>query len=160
MEILVYIATLVVLFSAVISFLFWAMRSGSKAGAMREVSDNIRRAMEIMIYEIKEAKSVYTPTTNFQQLSLETIKYLPSGEESSFIDFYIDAGTLYFKKESQNPIALISNKVEAGGLAFTATSSTPPSIQITLEINYKNPNNRPEHSASSTASSTASIRSY
>ena len=54
--------------------------------------------MDIMVREIKEAKSVYTPTTNSSQLSLETINYLPVDEENTYIDFFLCGSSLCLKK--------------------------------------------------------------
>jgi len=160
-EILVYIAVLSIVMIAIVSFVLWFIHSNTKAKAMRETLDNTRRAMEIMTYEIKEARSIYTPTTTSTQFSLETTKYLPEGEEMSFIDFYLCDYRLCFKKESQDPIALTSDSVEISNLVFTRiVSGEVPSIQIDLTIDYKNPTNRPEYQASVNLTSTVSLRSY
>jgi type II secretory pathway pseudopilin PulG len=161
-EALIYIATLSVVISAIVSFLFWSIRSNVKAGAMREVSDNVRRAVETISHEIKESKSIYTPTMSFSQLSLETTKYLPVGEKSSYVDFYVATGTIYFKKEGRDAIALTSDSVEVKNLLFSqiSTTTTSPSIRIGLRIDFKNPNNRLEYSASLSVTSTVSVRSY
>jgi len=165
-EVLIYIAVLAIIILAVSAFFLWAIRSNVKTKAMREVLDNARRAMEIMTYEIREAKSVYTPTSIFDshpgQLSLEIKRYLPAGETITYIDFYLCGSQLCLKKESQNPIALTSDRVEISSLIFSqvATTSTIPSIQINLKVNYKAPAQKPEYQASFTATSTASLRSY
>ena len=160
-EMLVYVAVLAIIVLAVSSFFLWTTRSNTKTRAMREALDNSRRAMEIMSSEIKEAKSIYTPTTTSTQLSLETTKYLPAGEETTYIDFYLCGTQLCLKKESQNPIALTSNRVEVKNLVFSQiiTSSTP-SIQINLKIDYKTEAARPEYQASFITTSTISLRSY
>jgi len=165
MEVLIYIAVLAIVVLIVFSFFLWATRANTKAKAMREVLDNARRAMEIMTYEIKEAKSIYTPTSTFDshpgQLSLETKKYLPEGETTSYIDFYLCGFQLCLKKESQDPVTLTSDRVEVSNLMFSRiVTSGIPSIQINLEIDYKNPTGRPEYQASITSTSTASLRSY
>ncbi|MFH1401475.1 MAG: type II secretion system protein [Parcubacteria group bacterium] len=162
MEVLAYISVLVVIISCVISLLFWAVGSASKSKALREVSDNSRRAFEVMDYEIRAARSVYTPTTNSTQLSLETTEYLPEGEKSSYLDFYVSDDVLYMKKESHDPIPLTSDNVEIKKIFFSqiSTTSTVPSIQVGLEISYKNPSNRPEYSAAIQATSTFSFRNY
>jgi len=159
-EILIYIGVLVIIVSAVSSFFLWANRSNAKSKAMNEVLYNARRAMEIMTQEIKESKSIYTPTTISHQLSLETTNHLPEGEETSFIDFYLCGTHICFKKESQDAVVLTSDKVEVSNLEFTqiATASTIPSIQINLKINYKTPSGRPEYQASINTTSTASLR--
>ena len=158
---LVYVAVLAIIVLAVSSFFLWTTRSNTKTRAMREALDNSRRAMEIMSSEIKEAKSIYAPTTTSTQLSLETTKYLPAGEETTYIDFYLCGTQLCLKKESQNPIALTSDRVEVNNLIFSQIiTGGNPSVQIDLGINFKNPQNRPEYQASVNLKSTASLRSY
>lgn len=164
-EILVYIGVLSIIILAIVSFVLWSLRSNTKVKVMREVLDNARRAMEIMTYEIKEAKSIYTPTGIFDshpgQLSLETSKYLPGGERTSYIDFYLCNNRLCFKKESQDPIVLTTDNVEVSNLVFTKiTTGNTPSIQIDLKIDYENPANRPEYRASVNLKSTTSLRIY
>lgn len=165
MEILVYIAVLSIVIVAIVSFVLWSLRSNTKAKVMREVLDNARRAMEIITYEIKEARSIYSPTSIFDshpgQLSLETSKYLPEGERTSYIDFYLCNNRLCFKKESQDPIVLTTDNVEVSNLVFTKiTTGDISSIQIDLKIDYENPANRPEYQASVNLKSTTSLRSY
>jgi len=161
MEVLVYVAVLTIIILAVSSFFLWAIRSNTKTKALRETLDNTRRVMEIMTYEIKEAKSIYTPTTTSTQLSLETTHYSPEGEKTSYIDFYLCDTQLCLKKESQDPITLTSDSVEINNLLFRRiVSGESPSIQIDLTINYKNPANRPEYQASVHLTSTTSLRDY
>jgi len=166
-EVLVYIGILSIIVPAIFSFLIWSIHSSTKAKVMRETLDNARRAMEIMVYEIKEARTIYDPTSTSTQLSLETLHYLPGGERTTYIDFYLCGTQLCLKKESQNPIALTppialtSDKVEVSNLVFTqVVTGQIPSVQIELKIDYKNPYNRPERQASVNLKSTASLRSY
>ena len=161
MEVLVYIGILSIIVVVIFSFLVSSIHYSSKAKVMREASDNARRAMQIMIYEIKEARTIYLPTSTSTQLSLETIHYLPTGERITYIDFYICGTQLCLKKESQSPIPLTSDKVEVRKLVFTrVVTDQIPSVQIELEIDYKNPHNRPEYQASVNLKSAASLRSY
>lgn len=164
-EILIYITVLVILLLIVSSFFLWTSRSNIKARAMREVLDNGRRVMEVMNYEIREAKSIYYPTSTSTQLSIETTKYLPEGEETTHLDFYLCGttfSTLCFKKEAANPLTLTSERVMVKNLIFSqiATTSTIPSIQINLEVAYKAPSDKPEYQASIKISSVVSLRSY
>lgn len=161
-EVVVYTAVLFVVMTVIISFLLWAMQARNKSGAMREVLDNTQRIMSVISYEIKGAKSIYTPTTASTQLSLETLKYPPAGEETSYIDFYLASSTIFLKKESQNPIALNSDRVEIKGLNFDIifATDTTPSVRISLELMYKNPNNRADLAASMSETSTVSMRNY
>ena len=161
-ETLVYIGILIIVVGVVFSFLIWCVHSSTKVKVAREVSDNARRAMEIVVYEIKEARTIYTPTSTSTQLSLKTLHYLPAGEDTTYIDFYICGTQLCLKKESQDhPIALTSDGVEVSKLVFTrVVTDQIPSVQIELKIDYKNPNNRLEYQASVDLKSTASLRNY
>lgn len=163
MEILVYIAVLAIIFLAVSGFLTWTTKSSAKARAIRETANSARRAMEIITYEIREAKSIYTKTSTSTQLSLETIHYLPAGETSSFIDFYLcgeATSTICLKKESQNPIAITSDRTKVSSLIFNQISTTTPSVQIQLKLDYKISAEQSEYQASVDMISTASLRSY
>jgi len=164
-EILIYIAVLSIVTLAASSFFLWISRSNVKARAMREVTANGERVIQMITAEIKEAENIYTPTSVFDshpgQLSLKTKKYLPEGETTSYLDFYLCDAQLCFKKESQNPIALTSERVEVNNLVFNQIiTSGVPSIQINLKIDYKSPANKPEYQASFDTISTVSLRSY
>ena len=160
-EILVYVAVLSIIVVAISSFSIWAIHSNTKARAMREVKDMAQTALEQIISEAREAKTVYTPTTNASQLSLETTKYLPLGEESTFLEFYLCQTRLCLKKEGQNPIALTSDRVEVKNLSFQRVASgQTDSVQVELRVDYKNPASKPEYAASITLKSTASLRGF
>lgn len=160
-ESLVYIGILIIIVGIVFSFLIWCVNLASKIKVAREVSDNARRAMEIMVYEIKGARAVYTPTSSSTQLSLETLHYLPVGENTTYIDFYLCGTQLCLKKESQNPITITSDAVEVTNLVFTrVVTDQISSVQVELKIDYKNTSSRPEYQASVDLKSTASLRSY
>lgn len=148
-EILVYIAILSLVLFLVCSFIFWMNQSNAKTKAKREALENARRALEIMTYEIKGAKSLYRPTTASNQLSLETYRYLPNDEDDTFVDFFLCDSRLCLKKESQDPISLTSNNVEVELLEFTQISINGSlSIKINLTIDSIN------------LTSTVSLRSY
>ncbi len=159
-EVIVYVGILSIIILALSGFVLWSVRSNAKAKAIGETSDSARRAMEAMAREIKAAKSIYTPTTTASQLSLETTRYLPQEETTTYLDFYLCDGRLCLKKESQNPLALTSGKVEVTALNFEIIGVYPGSVKISLTVNYKNPNNRPEYESSVNLISTVSLRSY
>jgi len=160
-EMLVYIAILGILIIILSSFLIWSNNSNVKAKVMRETLEDASRTMEFMTREIRAAKGVYTPTTNSSQLSLETTKYLPQDEDTTYIDFFLCGSQVCFKKESQAPVALTKENVEVSSLVFTeVVSGGVPSIQIDLAVHYKNPQNKPEYQAVVSLTSTASLRAY
>jgi len=167
-EILVYVAILFVVLTTTISFIMWVIQASGKTKSMREVTSNAQRAIDVMAYEIKEATSVYTPVpvssfgSHPGQLSLETIKSLPAGETYSYVDFYLCGTQLCMKKESQNPIAITSDRVQVNSLVFNHIVTAPgiSSVQINLQISYINPASRPELASSINVNYTAALRSY
>ena len=123
-ELLVSISIFSIILLVMVSLLFSVNSSNSKTKAERETQENARRIMDTIIYEIKGAKSIYTPATTLTQLSLETTRYLPSDETNSFIDFFLCGLNLCFKKESQNPVILNSDSVEITSLSFGASNES------------------------------------
>lgn len=161
-EMLVYISVSSIIILATASFVLWVNRSNTKAKVLKEVLNNSRSAMETMSYEIKHAKSIYSPTsvfsTNPGQLSLETPNYAQEDEDTSYIDFFICEQKLCLKKENQDPIVLTSNKVQVKSLKFNQVATS--SVQINLKIDYLAPSDKPEYQASINTTSTVSIRIY
>lgn len=154
-EVLAYIGVFSIIVIAIISFVLWSVHSSIKTRVMRETLYNTRRSLEIMTYEIKTAKSISASST---------VKHLYL-ENATTTEFYLcgsASSTLCQKKGAGDPAYLTSDKVEVKNLEFIkiATSTTTPSIQINLKVNYKNPTGRPEYKASVNATSTASLRSY
>jgi len=165
-EMLVYVAVLSIMIVSVVSFFIWTVNANAKAKAIREVTNNSRIAMDSMIYEIKEAGSIYNPTTayfsNPRQLSLQTTKYIPLGEASSYVDFYLCGTRLCMKKESQPAVAMTSERVKVTNLVFSEIQTSPGavSIQINLTVEYNAPSSRPEYQSSLDSVSVVSLRSY
>ena len=160
-EVLVYISVAFVVISAIVGFVFWLVNSNHKNRIARETANSAKRAMEIMDFEIKNAKAVYAPTTLANQLSLESVRYLPEGEISSYVDFYLCGIQLCLKKESQDPIVLTPESLGVSNLNFTyIKNGSFESVKINLTLDYKNPSGRPEYNFSYTLNSAVSLRSY
>lgn len=157
-ELLIYVAIFSIIIGVIISFIFWLVQSNIKAKVVRETMDNAERIMRTVTKEIKEAKSIYSPTFIATQLSLETAKYLPEGESMSYIDFYLCESRFCFKKESQDPSYLTSDNVEIVNLVFTQIGIS--SIKIDLTVDYIDIGGKPEYQSSTSLSSTISLRSY
>jgi len=152
-EVLISVAVFSLILLAVISFFLSMNNSNAQTKAAREAVENVKSALEKITYEIKSATSIYTPTTTQNQLSLETSRYLPSGEDSTFIDFFLCGTAVCFKKESQDAIAITSDSVQATSLVFSQIStegapSGSSSVQVSLTAN------------NFSLTSTASLRSY
>ena len=164
-EILVYIVVLVVILIAVISFINWSIRINAKAKISVETLNSAKRIMEIMNYEIRSSKSIYNPTSVFglnpSQLSLETTNHLPSGEEVTFIDFYLCGEQLCLKTESQDPVALNTSSIKIDNLIFEEIiSNDKSSIRIDLTASYNGQSELSEYQSTVNLKSTISPRFY
>lgn len=160
-EILVGIGIISVIMLTIISLVMWINYYGSKTRAEREVFENARRALEAITHEIRGAKSVYSPTTTSNQLSLETTRYLPADENYTFVDFFICGTALCFKKELESPIAITSESVEVSSIQFyQVVNGSRTSVYVNLTVDYKNPNVGSGNYGSVSMTSAASLRSY
>ncbi len=159
-EVIAYVAVLAIVGASFSAVLLWSIKTYTKSQVMQETVWNAQRAMDIVVQEIREAQGVYVPTTSASQLSLATSKYTSAGHTRSFIDFFLCQERLCLKKESQDPVALMSDNVRVTSLSFVQVQTSPgvESVRITLQVEYKNPNNRPELISQVELSSAASIR--
>ncbi len=136
-EVIVYIAILSLVLLLVSSFIFYFELSNSRAKGDREALEGARRALETITYEIQGAKSIYTPTTTANQLSLETSRYLPTGETTTYIDFFLCGTRVCLKKESQTPVFVTAANVNITSLIFTQTSiGAVSSVKIDITSTY------------------------
>lgn len=159
-EVVAYVAVLGIIGTSFSSVLLSSIKTYTKTQVMQDTTWNAQRAMDSMVQEIRESDHIYTPTTASSQLSLATSRYASPGHETSFIDFFLCGEKLCLKKESQDPIALTSDAVRVTGLVFTRVQQAPnaESLRITMQVEYKNPNNRPERVSQIELTSAVAIR--
>jgi len=104
---------------------------------------------------------LYIPTTTTSQVSIETRRNPPVGENSTYVDFFLCGTSLCLRREAQNPIALTSENVLIQNLTFEhVETGTVPSIQVVFDAVYDNPGNRSELNASIQIETTVSLRTY
>ena len=162
-EMIVYIAIVGVIGGILISFLADSFKSYNKVQAMQQVFNNTDGSLRIITDEIKYAKSLYTPTSVFDndsgQLSLETALNAPVGENTAFVDYYLDNGRIYEKRDGTSTEPLTSERVFISALRFSSVAvsgKNSVSVKITGRINTAS--TRPEDQASLTLNSTAALR--
>lgn len=133
-ELLTYIAILGIILVALISFLYWVVRAKSKLQANFALESSAHFMLNRLEREIRSAEGVYTPTTSSNQLSLHTRRDVASGEESTYIDFYLCGDKLCMKKEFENPVSLTGEEVSVQNLNFEGIEGNPPSMKIDMEL--------------------------
>ena len=99
---------------------------------LTKINSNAYSMMERVRYEIENSSYVYLPTSNVAnyadyydstktgQLSLATkIGILVPEDDITFIDFYLEDGVIFLKKEELAPVALTSSDVSVSNLSFS-----------------------------------------
>lgn len=162
-EILVYVTLLSIISLVIVIFINQLLGVNETTRRTRESLDNARRSLETISQEIRHANSIYTPTsvlgTNPGQLSLATVRDLPTDENITYVDFYVDNNNLYLKREGQSASLLTSEKVKVTNLTFVNNNTGgSDAIRISITVEYKDPINGPKNEV--TLTSTAALRSY
>ncbi|HZX50107.1 MAG TPA: type II secretion system protein [Candidatus Paceibacterota bacterium] len=161
LEVVVYTGILMIVVTALIGFLLWMVQSNTKTAVLHQVAEAARNAIDEMEKEIREAESLYTPTTSLTQLSLETKKNVPLGETSTYVDFFLCGTRLCVKREGQNAIALTSESLDVTNLQFQEVrTGGVSSLSIIFDVERQNPGNHPEFAASIQARAVVSLRAY
>ncbi len=164
-ETLLYTALVSAVAGSITLFLINNMSAYSKATAQQNAFNNANDALRLITNEIKYATGVYTPTSVFNsdsgQLSLETALNAPAGENAAFVDFYIDNGRIYEKRDGfASLFPLTSERVFVERLRFgrkTATT-TRDSISVDIQARINTVSAKPSDQARVTLTSSASVR--
>jgi type II secretory pathway pseudopilin PulG len=159
-ELLIYIAIFGALMIVITTFAINFTDASARSKIKEEVFLDTYSAMKAITYEIKRAEGVYLPTsifdTNPGQLSLATIYGLSAGEKSGYIDFYLDNGRLYSKRDGQAVQAITPENIRVMDFYIEHLSSFPDSVKISLSLEYFPPTSKYNYSYSLT--SVASLR--
>ncbi|MCK4891245.1 MAG: prepilin-type N-terminal cleavage/methylation domain-containing protein [Candidatus Pacebacteria bacterium] len=143
-EMIVYVALVGIISIVLFNVTFFVIRANNKIIALSKVSSNANSVMERMTYEIVNSKYIYLPTSNFSssdaQLSLVTEVGASSNEDITFIDFYVEDGTLFLKEEGlDDPIALTSSDVLVSDMEFLYyKNDSRESVTVDMTIQAKN----------------------
>jgi hypothetical protein len=146
-----------------------ALRTVTAATQVRMMTaslDNARRVMYTISQEVAHASDVYIPTSLLSQspgqLSLVTTRNLPSGELETYVDFFIDDGRLYMKREGETDALITSDQVRVEDIRFTYIGSATygPGIQTQITVAYNTNNTADQAISRVTLVSSRSVRAY
>jgi len=163
-EMVIYTALLGVIGVVLVSFLISNLQAYNKIEARQQVFNNLNASLKLITDEIKFAQSIYTPTSVFDsdagQLSLETASNVPTGETTTYVDYYLDNGRIYEKQEGTSASPLTSEQVRVTALRFTdeAVAASTDSVMVTLTGEINTQSTAPSDQASMTLSSGGSLR--
>lgn len=156
-EMLVYVALFGIVIGMVFNMIFFVYAMNKRIAGYTNVTADVHFAMERIVYETTNSDHIYVPTSNFinynynasesGQLSVATANYATANDDISFIDFYVDGGTLFMKMDASSPIPLTSRNIavtdlnvdyflngarESVRINLIAESLSDPSIAINL----------------------------
>lgn len=159
-EILIYASILIVVAFALLTSLLKLTEFYNITRFEREVLANIHLGLDDIVLEIRQARSIYLPTSQNTQISLENVLNPPAGETKTYLDFYLDNGRLCLKREGEDAQPLTSETIEVTDLDFVylSSSTNPSSVRITIKAHYRS--NKPEYQREISLSSTATLRSF
>jgi len=163
-ELVIYVTTFAIVTTLVTLFVFSLIRVQTKIRIIKEVSESTTRAMELMLWEVRNAEDIYLSTSSFNnhpgQLSLVANQNTPDGENITYLDFYLDQDDLLcMKREDNNPEPLVSNNIKVTNLVFThLTVDEVESVQIELSAIYNPSGPNIAYQATTTLTSSAVLR--
>lgn len=147
-ETLVYVAIFGILIGSIFNMLLYVYGTNKKITDYTNVTLNAQSAMERISYEVTNAKNIYVPTSNFEnynyvsgksgQLSLSTNIYATANDELTFMDFYVENGTLFLKMDGYDPMPLTSASVTVSTFGvYYYQNGSRESVKIDLAVQSK-----------------------
>ena len=139
-ETIVYAALLGLVMIVVVNFLVRIGDVYQRARVEREVVSNARLILETAEKSIAEAREVYQPTSKFQQnlgqLSLVTATNPTVEHSTDFLDFWVDGGQLWMRKEGQAaiPLSAPSVRITKWYLEWVLQGLEREAVKITLQV--------------------------
>jgi type II secretory pathway component PulJ len=146
-EVIISLAIFATILITLLTVLFAMSSSNSKIEADRDLQENGQKILDYMLYEIRSAKAIYTPTTTATQLSLVTSNYQPTTyanwavqESSTYIDFFLcnnnGLQTVCVKKEGLTGYLIGSPTITVTSLNFSQVNvNGVPSIKVDMVVN-------------------------
>jgi type II secretory pathway pseudopilin PulG len=151
-EMVAYVALVGIVSVFIYSIILFIYNNNTEIINLTKINSNAYSAMERIRYEVENSDYVYLPTSNManhnydltktDQLSLATkVDALPH-DDITFVDIYLEDGTVFLKKEgltSIAPIALTSSGVVISDLSFFYyKNNSRESVTIDITIEPKN----------------------
>lgn len=161
-ELMIYLALVILLAAIVISSLLWTFDLGNKIKAEKEVLSAQREVTRTLEYWIRESREIYTPTSSSTQLSLLTTTGKPDSEDFIYVDFYQCGSRVCMKKEFEEPIFITPAAVEVKDANFKVIKKTPsvPSVRLYLKMEHTGARQNAMNTAAIAATTTVSLRGY
>lgn len=162
-EIVLYIALLAIMMSAILPVALQIINSGTKSGVTQEVYQSARYVSERIKYEIRNSGgiNVASSTFNVNLTTSSTAKLYLVGYTTSTNPTIIDVATstIRIQQGTSTPVLLNSIDTQAASLIFSNYStSTYSNIGFVLTMTDSSTSTRQEYNASTTIDTSVELR--
>lgn len=156
-EFLIYIGISAILMLVCTDIVFTLLSGKAKLGAVQEVSQNGRNAMERMRLAIRNANAVTTPSDGATSTNL--VLQMPAPSTNPTI-FALQNGVITMQEGTGASTSLMANNVTVPSILFRnlSTSTAPDAIRIQMTVSSTNPTNDPDFAFGQTLYGNASVR--
>jgi len=148
-EMIIYVALVGIIVVFIYGVILFVYNSNRETVNLVKINSNAYGVIERIRYEVENADYIYLATSNManydydlagaDQLSLATKIGVLSPEDITFVDIYLENGTVFIEKEELNPVALTSSGVEVSDLSFFYyKNGLRESITMDITIGSKN----------------------
>lgn len=160
-EVVIYTALVVVVGGITATLTLQMVLSIGRTRASLTALDNARRAMDIITRDVAYGDSVYDATTGVNQLSIKTRNGIDEAVlplPYTFIDYFLDNGTLYKHREG-GVEQITSNNVVVTDFSTTAITGYN-AVKVSITVQYDTARTDLKEQSEVTLHSTISMRSY
>lgn len=132
-DLLIYIAMLGILLSAVTAFFITSVEARVKNQSITEVNEQGVLVIDQLTHIIRNATNITTPATGSSSSGFTAV--VPTGSLSPTV-LSVSSGTLQLQEGASAAVALTNSKVQVTGLTVTNLTrpSTSPILQISLTL--------------------------
>jgi len=140
LETVIYIGILSVFTVVIVAILMSIVHTYNRVRVQREVVSNGRLAIEAMMQQIGPSSAIYAPTSvfgnNVGQLSIVSQVEAQPEETVNRVDFWLDNGLVWMRKEGSATTSITSPSVRVNQLRFDQISQGlgREAVIITLQI--------------------------
>lgn len=163
-EVVIYIGLFLILSVLTVGLVFEILKTGYRVSRSREVVSSVNTVFGRLFETGRFARGIYTPASvlgsDTSQISFETALTPPASDPTTYVDFYIDNGRLFIKREGQGSQALTSERVRVTRFRVTRLNPviTSDSLRIAIRAEHRfSPSNE---DSSFAATSTVTLRRY
>lgn len=156
LEVLLYITIFSIIIGSFVTFLIMVFETKVKNQAIRQVSHDGYFVINMINYNIRNAKDFNYPLKGNSSSSVSIQTYTTSTNPTIY---YLESGYIYEKKGAASPVKLSSSRVVISNFLLNNISKGDPGVMtISFDVIHINPEGRNEYNYSNKFYGSASLR--